>query len=250
MNTEELINRLERSSVDYIQDYENMLDEKTCDYFIKRWKDFDKDGITEKGRHNDLSEDGKIITEADESKKLSKDIFLSSNSKVEGVFNMHDNDKDKEMFQNLSHAINKAVYMYSLHAGLETKQFMGISQGFFSKLFKDEKKLPNINMNLAVEGVCLRKYKKNKGGYYSPHYDAHSNLYRLLAIIVYLNDVKFGGETSFPVLKRAIRPKKGNIVVFPSNFNYVHYGRIATSDKYVVVSHILRIPENQNKEKE
>ena len=111
---------------------------------------------------------------------------------------------------------------------------------------------PEISSNITVDSICLRKYEKNEGGYYWPHYDAKSSIYRLLAAIIYLNDVEYGGETEFPVLKRMVVPKRGNLVIFPANFNYWHYGRSSTSDKYILITHVSKYPEvkKNNKEKE
>jgi hypothetical protein len=74
----------------------------------------------------------------------------------------------------------------------------------------------------------------------------------MLAVLIYLNDTEYGGETSFPLLKRSIKPKVGRIVVFPSYFTHMHYGKTASSDKYVVVSHIVndKITYKYKQEKE
>ena len=84
------------------------------------------------------------------------------------------------------------------------------------------------------------------------HNDSENHFDRVLAVIVYLNDVKHGGETSFPLLKRNIKPKAGRIVVFPSYFTHIHYGRTSNSDKYIIISHIIddRITYKYKQEKE
>ena len=195
--------------------------------------------------------DGEYITEVNKFAKNSKDVFLSSKDDDE-TFNMDKNKTDREMFSKLADIFNKHIYLYCLHTGVESPLHFGINKQNFSTFFKDKKDCPEISSNITVDSICLRKYEKNEGGYYWPHYDAKSSIYRLLAAIIYLNDVEYGGETEFPVLKRMVVPKRGNLVIFPANFNYWHYGRSSTSDKYILITHVSKYPEvrKNNKEKE
>ena len=70
-----------------------------------------------------------------------------------------------------------------------------------------------------IEGLMLVRYKK--GQYYKPHHDYLESSYtdmladggqRIGTFFVYLNDVRGGGETSFPELGLEFKPKKGSAV--------------------------------------
>jgi prolyl 4-hydroxylase len=63
------------------------------------------------------------------------------------------------------------------------------------------------------------------GGQYLPHYDSPKNVEtqkrmfgdtigRLFTVIIYLNDVEEGGETTFPNVNQFVVPEKGKAVIF------------------------------------
>jgi len=57
---------------------------------------------------------------------------------------------------------------------------------------------------------------------------------RLLAYIIYLNDVEEGGETEFLFQSKRIKPKKGTILLFPAYFTHTHRGNPPLSgEKYI-----------------
>ncbi|BCU95871.1 MAG: hypothetical protein CM15mV10_2600 [uncultured marine virus] len=49
---------------------------------------------------------------------------------------------------------------------------------------------------------------------------------RILAFILYLNDVEEGGETEFITLNRLVKPETGKVLCFPCNFMFPHKGNI------------------------
>ena len=58
--------------------------------------------------------------------------------------------------------------------------------------------------------------------------------YRLVNYLWYLNDVEEGGETEF-FGNYKIKPEKGKLVFFPSEWFFPHTGKIPISnDKYVI----------------
>tara|TARA_R100001082_G_C4363896_1_gene160798 strand:+ start:964 stop:1728 length:765 start_codon:yes stop_codon:yes gene_type:complete len=246
---EGVIANMRSSNVDFIQQYQNALSQNMCDYFINKFENLDKKGLTNEGRVQTLI-DGKVENFINSEAKSSKDIYLSSTDE-ENKFNMRSNKKDKEMFDGLASIINRHIYLYSLHVGIERPEYMGVNKSNFHTYFKSKNDCPKIHSNISVDSICLRKYEKNKGGYYYPHYDNKSSFYRIMAIIIYLNDIQYGGETEFPALNKMIIPKRGNLVIFPSVFTHWHYGRKSNIDKYVLVSHVSKYPsKTEEKEKE
>lgn len=74
------------------------------------------------------------------------------------------------------------------------------------------------------------------------HFHSHADCWsmetasRQLSVIVYLNDVAEGGETVFNVGK-AVEPRAGRVLVFPSSFCFQHRGNPPVSNsKYVLVA--------------
>ena len=75
------------------------------------------------------------------------------------------------------------------------------------------------------------------------HYGSHADAtgpgvrYRFVSGICYLNTVKKGGETEFQYQKKAIHPKEGMIVFFPSGWPWLHQGLCPkTGPKYIVTT--------------
>jgi|TARA_B100000035_G_scaffold85963_1_gene72250 hypothetical protein len=57
---------------------------------------------------------------------------------------------------------------------------------------------------------------------------------RKLTWMIYLNDIKDGGETEFLYYGKRIQPKKGTILIWPVNFTHAHRGNPPLKeDKYV-----------------
>lgn len=83
-----------------------------------------------------------------------------------------------------------------------------------------EKRVSSI-MNIPIEhaeGLQILQYKP--GQEYKAHYDFFAstskaaNNNRISTLIMYLNDVEEGGETTFPKLDISVTPKKGSAVYF------------------------------------
>lgn len=57
---------------------------------------------------------------------------------------------------------------------------------------------------------------------------------RILAFILYLNDVSEGGETEFLYAKKRVQPKQGRLLLFPAGFTHAHRGNPPLSGtKYI-----------------
>jgi len=100
------------------------------------------------------------------------------------------------------------------------------------------KQWPRTNYNVFQ----IQKYDKGVGGYPAWHLDKdyqppfHNREY---VYMFYLNDVEEGGETEFLYLNTKIKPVKGTLVFFPTNFPFVHRGNIPISDdKYIMTGWI------------
>tara|TARA_R110000850_G_scaffold13569_1_gene43933 strand:- start:178 stop:762 length:585 start_codon:yes stop_codon:yes gene_type:complete len=58
---------------------------------------------------------------------------------------------------------------------------------------------------------------------------------RIMAFMLYLNDVEEGGETEFLYQKCRFKPQKNTLMIWPSQFTHVHRGNPPLSnDKYII----------------
>ena len=90
------------------------------------------------------------------------------------------------------------------------------------------------NYNIMDRGYKIQKYIKNEG-FYKWHHDFVYSQHgvRVFTFIWYLNDVDIGGETEF-IDGTKIKPKKGTLLIFPSDFTYIHRGiKPISHDKYI-----------------
>lgn len=97
-------------------------------------------------------------------------------------------------------------------------------------------------ISIADTGFQIQRYYKDLG-YYRPHVDSFpgSRVHnRVLASVIYLNDVEYGGETNFPLHEVSVKPKSGRIVLFPAVWTHLHESCVPiTSDKWIISSFIV-----------
>lgn len=89
-------------------------------------------------------------------------------------------------------------------------------------------------------GFQMQRYRKGEG-FYAEHIDGGSGPCsdRVLALVIYLNDVAVGGETFFPWQEMRVKPKAGRAVVFPTTFIHPHEALVPVSDdKYMISTFI------------
>jgi len=77
------------------------------------------------------------------------------------------------------------------------------------------------------------------------HYAESLNFSRLLTVCAYLNDDYEGGLLEFPSIGKTYRFKKGDVIVFPSNWMYYHGVTPITSGNRYTIVFWLGISNNQ-----
>ena len=232
-NLDILLDNLENHmNVDYIHIYENVLTSDECKEYISLFEKYKSKGLTKKGgigRGNSF--------QVNLNKKTSDDLFFYPDE---------DNKEGLNRYVDLHEKISIYLYAYLLNVGFLDVHYVGLNLEQLKERVKKENR-PTIPSNLILEPVKLRKYDKGYGGYHIPHFDKHKlndgatghGGERLVAAILYLNDMEFGGETSFPIIKRNIKPKAGRLLMFPAYFTHLHYAKKSEYDKYVLVFHIM-----------
>jgi Rps23 Pro-64 3,4-dihydroxylase Tpa1-like proline 4-hydroxylase len=87
------------------------------------------------------------------------------------------------------------------------------------------------------EQYQLLKYAS--GQKYSSHYDGSSFNGRFISVVCYLNDGYEGGSLFFKNQNVTIKPQKGDVVLFPSNYAFVHESLpVVSGTKYSLVTWI------------
>ena len=91
------------------------------------------------------------------------------------------------------------------------------------------------------ENTQLKYVKVQKtnvgGGYHTWHYetDRRDTSNRVLAWMIYLNDVEEGGETEFLYQHLRVKPTTGTFVIWPAGFTHTHRGNPPLSNtKYIM----------------
>jgi len=93
---------------------------------------------------------------------------------------------------------------------------------------------------LRTTGYKIQHYRKNEG-HFKWHFDAlgPGAWERQLALVIFLNSVDEGGETSFHRQNLRVRPVAGDALLFPTFWTHMHCGEIPRSeDKYIVSSFV------------
>jgi hypothetical protein len=134
--------------------------------------------------------------------------------------------------------------------GIWTAPFAELHSAVTTVILSIAAQFPSLQVApLRCTGYKIQHYKKNEG-HFKWHFDAlgPGGWDRQLAVIVYLNSVAAGGETSFHRQKLKINPVAGDAVFFPTFWTHLHCGEIPRSeDKYVISSFIrFAIPGTDN----
>ena len=100
----------------------------------------------------------------------------------------------------------------------------------------------DLNAKLSFKNFLIQKYKMGLGNFKCHEdfsVDDKTNKYRCLNFIWYLNEVEIGGETAM-IDNYKIKPQIGKLVLFPSEWFYIHCGNIPqSSDKYIITGWIM-----------
>lgn len=86
-----------------------------------------------------------------------------------------------------------------------------------------------------MESINYIKY--GPGNFFKPHSDHGFSYTATVSSIIYLNDNYEGGELYFPILDIKIKPKAGDVILFPSTYIYLHgAANVVSGVKYSAVT--------------
>ncbi len=109
---------------------------------------------------------------------------------------------------------------------------------FWGNAYFNYSKKYSILNNLNAHKIYDIKIQKTQigGGYHVWHCEqsTRETANRLLAFVIYLNDVDEGGETEFLYYPKRVLAKAGTVLLFPSSFSHTHRGNPPISNtKYI-----------------
>lgn len=114
---------------------------------------------------------------------------------------------------------------------------------FWDECYKDYSATYSTLNDYDQHTIYTYKIQKTlpTGGYHLWHCEDGSKLFsrRIGVYLLYLNDVEEGGETEFLYFSKRIKPKKGTMIIFPSNYPWSHRGNPPLSNvKYIMTGWI------------
>jgi len=92
---------------------------------------------------------------------------------------------------------------------------------------------------MAFERVRINRTANNGKDGFGNHVDVDTyvSARRFLTLLFYLSDVEVGGDAAFPTLGFSVKPTKGALLCFPSNWIYLHCGiKPLSHPKYIMTS--------------
>ena len=90
-------------------------------------------------------------------------------------------------------------------------------------------------VTLKHEGYAILRY--GVGQKFNSHVDDHPDFTRRVSTVYYANDAYEGGEISFKNFGISYKPKANEMLVFPSNYVYMHsVNPVISGTRYAIVS--------------
>ena len=134
------------------------------------------------------------------------------------------------------HALNTIMDAPHVPMTYNNKPFIDL---FFKEAYPLYVQKYSYLKKLSTHNILEIKIQKTKigEGYHTWHCEnaEMKARNRILAFMVYLNDVTEGGETEFLYQKCRFKPEKNTMLVWPAQFTHVHRGNPPLSnDKYII----------------
>jgi hypothetical protein len=137
----------------------------------------------------------------------------------------------------------KVPHLWTQIVDFDTHIFENLTKSF--NLYKDE--FSGMNSLETVHDTSYRVQRYFKGqGFYKQHIDGAvwsggESSIRILAAVVYLNDVEEGGETTFPDHGYKCVPRAGNMALFPASWTHPHIAEVPVSDDKWIISTFITV---------
>jgi len=157
-----------------------------------------------------------------------KKAYVTSDKEIE----LNTNTRDTEII--------RIPYLMNQELNNSNKNFLflnTLSKIFFDAFDKYENHYKGYHgiSTTSHESFGLLKY--SVGQKFTNHIDDHKDYIRRISTVYYMNDDYSGGEINFPRFGISYKPKKDELLIFPSNFVYNHsVSEVTEGTRYSVVS--------------
>jgi hypothetical protein len=146
--------------------------------------------------------------------------------------------QDKETFNKLEKA-DMQLFNELNNIQIPITSVAQFNEVFWGKCYPMyEQEFPALKDSGGHSSYSFKMQKTNlREGYHIWHYESGHRMlcHRLLAWMLYLNDVEEGGETEFLYQSLRVKPKQGTLLIWPAAFTHTHRGNPPLSNpKYVV----------------
>ena len=103
--------------------------------------------------------------------------------------------------------------------------------------------LKSLKLDMHIGSFNMQKYET--GGHFGHLHSERTSLetlYRTLVWMTYLNDVKEGGETEFPMFGLKVKPEKSKTIIWPAEWTHAHLGRVVTQGHKYIITGWMHFP--------
>lgn len=203
--------------MDFIHRIPNLVSQEFCKDLIKQ---FEKSKLTGPG-HTYTVKDGYVRATYESNSKISTDISV-----YRGFIEDAEESGEPEWREFIFY-INKKLQI-------------GIDDYI--------EKFPMLNklQKFILEGYNIQRYLPGEG-FYNWHCENSGYIAggdRVLAFMIYLNDLTDGGGTDFKLQNHTEKPESGKMVIWPAGWTHVHKGQVSeTQSKYIVTGWYKHINE-------
>jgi len=191
------------------------------------------------------------------------DQNLVSEKKSENFIRIYENVLSDEMVTDLVQMANQTVNwngrshqfrsdsqiaLDPFWPAMVTEGNKGLANNVLSDYIKDFPCLADVGEYWCSGSMNLQKTEPLEG-YHSFHCEntAYAARFRILAWMVYLNDVEEGGETEFLYQQLKIKPKANTAVIWPAGFTHLHRGNPPISEtKYILTGWFTCMPDHRS----
>tara|TARA_Y100000593_G_scaffold92625_1_gene184895 strand:- start:689 stop:1222 length:534 start_codon:yes stop_codon:yes gene_type:complete len=155
-------------------------------------------------------------------------------------------DQCEILSNNRNFSLDSKHNYYVYHANLSQYPFLGPILLSALKEYGDKHKFlnPEYNKNSyytswGIDGFFnIQKYLPGQFYAQGEHCERGTSNYdyrRILAWMIYLNDIKYKGGTCFPQQNFTTKPRVGDLYIWPAGWTHSHYGIAAPKEiKYMI----------------
>ena len=175
-----------------------------------------------------------------DSKKYPGRTIGGVNPKLKVSTDLYMDDRDGSEWKNETDYVINVI-------GLSMCEYMKrISKIDKTRKNNDIGELVNCIRSTNFTNPIIQKTSANVG-FFGWHTDFNLDNERILAIILYLNDVKEedGGSTEFNS-GRKIQPKIGKVLIFPADLLHLHKGNMLTNGSKYIVTSFCKLKDQEN----